>query len=121
VIRENLNVQSKVLKKYRNYDGESIQRRLSKSYSDAALDEYERQYVLDLESWAKNSYRRNPYHEENLRYETTFGLRVRSKSELLIAELLYKYSIPFHYDGAVRVCGADGRWKTGCSINNTHY
>lgn len=112
VLKENLHVQSQVLKKYNNYDGKSIQNRLSKSYSDAMLEEYEKRHVTDLEAWSQESYRRNPYHEEHLRYETSFGLRVRSKSELLIAELLYKYGIPFRYDAAVRVCGWDGIWKT---------
>ncbi len=112
VLKENLHVQSKVLKKYNNYDGQSIQNRLSKSYSDAMLEEYEKKYLIDLDVWSREEYRKNPYHEEHLRYETSFGLRVRSKSELLIAELLCKYGIPFRYDAAVRVRGNDGKWKT---------
>ena len=50
--------------------------------------------------------------EEYLMYTTSFGLKVRSKAELLIAELLYYYNIPFRYDAEVRVKDNFGRYKS---------
>lgn len=40
----------------------------------------------------------NPYAPENKIYETTAGLYVRSKSEVLIANALTTCNIPFHYE-----------------------
>ena len=112
IMENNLKVQEKVLKQYKDYRAHSVEERLSRSYHGGTLEQYEKEYLIDLRDWAEDSYRKNPYHEENLRYETSFGLRVRSKSELIIAELLHKYGIPFRYDAKVRVRGKGGYWKT---------
>lgn len=40
----------------------------------------------------------NPYHTEHLRHRTKFGLWVRSKSELIIAELLFDMGVGFWYE-----------------------
>ena len=111
ILRGNLKVQKQVLAKYLTYDGQSVQARLSKTYSDALIEEYEKKHALDLEAWAKADYKKNPFHPEYLRVETTFGLIVRSKSEMLIAEFLHRYKIPFHYDEEIRVQRPDGKWK----------
>ena len=43
----------------------------------------------------------NPYKREDLRLITTFGLLVRSKGELAIAELLHSLGIEFYYERAL--------------------
>ena len=43
----------------------------------------------------------NPYHREDLIIKTSFGLHVRTKSELQIAELLYSLDIEFYYEKAL--------------------
>ena len=43
----------------------------------------------------------NPYHREDLVIKTSFGLYVRTKSELQIAELLYSLDIEFYYERAL--------------------
>ena len=43
--------------------------------------------------WMNELYKRNEYHSENLKYRTRSGIRVRSKSELLITMVLNKYGI----------------------------
>lgn len=51
------------------------------------------------DSWAAASYDKLSYQDERtVWHTTTFGLRVRSKSELLIAEMLHKYNLPFRYE-----------------------
>ena len=52
------------------------------------------------------------YHTEELRHQTTFGLRVRSKSEALIAELLHSHDIPFSYEPQLRIKDRDGNMKS---------
>jgi len=112
IMEGNLRIQQKVLKQYKDYRCQSVQKRLSASYQDATIDQLEKKYLFDVNVWITEAYRKNPYHEKNLRYETTFGLWVRSKSELIIAELLHKYNIPFRYDARVRIQDSDHRWKT---------
>ena len=43
----------------------------------------------------------NPYKRENLTVKTSFGLFVRSKGEMIIAELLYSLGIEFYYEKAL--------------------
>ena len=40
----------------------------------------------------------NPFRREELKLETSFGLFVRTKGELVIAELLYSLGITFYYE-----------------------
>lgn len=51
--------------------------------------------------WADRSYRQNTKNIEEKKQITSKGLKVRSKSELLIAEKLYEYKIPFRYDAII--------------------
>ena len=59
----------------------------------------------DLQEWANCAYKKNEKYKENLIYETNFGIMVRSKSEMLIAEALQKNKIPFHYEEEIQLNG----------------
>lgn len=50
---------------------------------------------------AERPYRQNTKNLQEKKHITSRGLRVRSKSELLIAEKLYEYGIPFRYDALI--------------------
>lgn len=63
--------------------------------------------IFDYESFALNKKERfilNKYkedcqwHPENLTYKTNCGIYVRSKSEMIIADILYEYGIMFLYE-----------------------
>ncbi|MCQ2545671.1 MAG: hypothetical protein MJ144_04500 [Clostridia bacterium] len=45
----------------------------------------------------------NPYKREQLKETTSFGLLVRTKGELLIAELLHALGVEFYYEKALRL------------------
>ena len=47
---------------------------------------------------AAEPYEQTTFHVEEKVHMTSRGLRVRSKSELLIAEKLYEFGIPFRYE-----------------------
>ena len=47
----------------------------------------------------------NPYKRERLVLKTSFGLYVRSKGEMIIAELLYSLGIEFYYEKALTLKG----------------
>ncbi|MCR5010409.1 MAG: hypothetical protein K6A91_05690 [Clostridia bacterium] len=53
-------------------------------------------------AWERGPYEKLNYRPEELRHTTSRGLRVRSKSELLIAEALYRYDLPFRYEQVYR-------------------
>lgn len=52
----------------------------------------------DILAWKEASFQTNPTHPENLIHVTNSGLKVRSKSEVLIATALEKYGLPFRYE-----------------------
>lgn len=63
--------------------------------------------------WNTEEYEGNPFYPENLRYETEQGEMVRSKSEVIIANLLYSYrkDILYKYERPL-ILIKDGNEKT---------
>lgn len=55
----------------------------------------------ELEAWFHAPYQRCPYYPEHLSHRTAYGDYVRSKSEVVIANALYAYGIPFHLEEAL--------------------
>lgn len=65
---------------------------LDELFSKALADDY-------VDDWAARSYEKLQYQNDFTKWQmTSFGLRVRSKSEVIIAEMLHKYKIPFRYE-----------------------
>lgn len=57
----------------------------------------------NADKWASASYRRNGKNPEHLTHISAKGLRVRSKSELIIVEMLDHYGIPYRYEQVIRI------------------
>ena len=55
------------------------------------------------QKWQAESYTSSSYMPEEKVYQTKRGEMVRSKSELLIADLLYEMEIPYRYEPRVRM------------------
>lgn len=55
--------------------------------------------------WMKGPFKKNEFHPEKLVHKTSVGIRVRSKSEQIIAMVLAKYQIPFRYECALEIGG----------------
>ena len=51
-----------------------------------------------LNEWMTESYIKNEFCPEHLIHDTSSGVKVRSKSEVLIEMVLSKYNIPFRYE-----------------------
>jgi len=51
--------------------------------------------------WAEEDYEKSSYKPENLKFLSSTGMRVRSKSELLIVETLDRFGVPFRYEQVV--------------------
>ncbi len=55
--------------------------------------------------WIKQEYPKMGFREDAPDYYTKKGLRVRSKSEIIIAETLDKYEIPYLYEKPIKLSG----------------
>lgn len=66
-----------------------------------------------IRKWYEEKYEKNNLYPENLRYETEQGELVRSKSEVIIANILYKYrnDILYKYERPLSVL-VNGKMKT---------
>lgn len=53
--------------------------------------------------WADAEYEKNTYRQESKIHITARGLKVRSKSEVIIADKLDAYGIPYHYDELIYI------------------
>lgn len=62
--------------------------------------------VLISDSWAKMPYEQNPYKREDLIHNTFSGIKVRSKSEEIIANSLFTNNIPFRYESPLLLNGS---------------
>lgn len=56
---------------------------------------------VSAQKWCAESYEPNPSHPENLIHTTLAGHKVRSKSEVIISNLLYTKQIPYRYEAAL--------------------
>ncbi len=55
------------------------------------------------ENWVKKEYQGNSFHPEELEYQTERGEMVRTKSELLIANMYYEMGVPYRYEYPVKL------------------
>ena len=53
--------------------------------------------------WEGMEYNTNPYNIEDKKYATRKGDMVRSKSEKILADMLYEMKIPYHYEQELRL------------------
>lgn len=60
-------------------------------------------YHPSIKDWLKQPYTKNPYLPENRKYVSNNGITLRSKSELIIANLLENHNIPYRYDAEVKL------------------
>lgn len=104
-LRNNIRLLDSILKEYRN---------ISEAYDAYFPDELKVPFSSEKQNVGLSTQTASGAagHPEDLRHLTSFGLRVRSKSEAILAELLYIMHIPFTYEKPLRIKGSDGRWRT---------
>ncbi len=109
VLEGNIEALARALNKIRDYDAEAASelmplayRRLKEFLESKAIKELNRGTGPDkkTEGFPQSENGKNP---EGLKYRTSFGLLVRSKNEMLIAEALYKAGLEFCYEKALEV------------------
>ena len=68
-------------------------------------DAYAKSRLQAHKEWSEASYRQSDKRPEGKDKITSRGLHMRSKSEVMIAELLYQYGIPFRYEEPLYIEG----------------
>ena len=53
--------------------------------------------------WLEKEFKTNSFNSEGKIYETQKGEMVRSKSEAILADMLYEMKIPYHYEQALKL------------------
>jgi len=71
-------------------------------YQNMSIENFYHSTVVD---WTAKPYRQNSYRPEERKYETKNGVKVRSKSELIIANLLEEYQILYRYEPEMTLGG----------------
>lgn len=79
---------------------DNVLKLLPKSYSSLPEDMFFPKR-RDANQWAEGPYPQNTLYPEEKIHTTGRGLKVRSKSELFIADKLDTYILPFQYDGII--------------------
>ena len=76
---------------------------LLRSFSSAGLDLSRIVLTPKQYNWARSPQSSKPDRKDALRYKTTNGVLVRSKSEQFIGNLLEEFGIPYRYEPELRV------------------
>lgn len=99
-----LNILLKLEKHYKKGSVETIYASLPESHQ-RIVDPIELPDKDYIEKWLSVPYEPKPFSESAPEYYTDTGIRVRSKSEILIGNLLTKYNIPYLYEKPLMLKG----------------
>lgn len=93
VLVNNIEAKERFCESYVDESAHSIYAKLPKTYRP--VSQFDEQVQNGRAPFPQSE---NPFRREDLKIKTSFGLYVRSKSELQIAELLYSLGIEFYYE-----------------------
>ena len=82
------------------YHSDRIPTRL-KRFHRAGLDLFQVLFTKEQNRWINQFYTPNPFHPENLKYPTSGGIMMRSKSEAELGTMLEALGLPYRYDDRV--------------------
>lgn len=106
---------TKELEDINHYLSNHKQEDLEKVFSN--LNQYRKKLVtpvvisdaMFIEEWEREEYGTNPYCPEEKVYETKRGDYVRSKSEVMLADMYFELGIPYRYEA--QLCLKNGKKK----------
>lgn len=93
-LQNNIPLLQQMQNHYQTVDFRDLTKELAQGY-DRLLKEKE---LRELTLWQNAPYKKCPYYPEYLTHRTAFGEYTRSKSEVIIANALYSFGIPNHYE-----------------------
>lgn len=118
VIEHDVRTVERAVRRYKRFDPEEVVQGLSTAYRDLPLDAFynplvdtvalsldatDEQRIASHAKWGADASESNDYLSEGRTLRTSRGERMRSKAEVLIAETLYSYGIPFRYEQELSV------------------
>lgn len=106
-VKTDIKILKRALDAWQDTEHDRIIDSLPKVYKTLPEEYFGPMRGLTPSSWATQPYRQSTYMPERRVHTTSRGLRVRSKSELLIAEKLYEHGIPFRYEQILTIDGID--------------
>jgi len=86
------------LRHHKNYPSRRSEQLLALPGYQELLSPFFKTENDELQKWMYGNYKQNPYYPEKKIHPTPSGHMVRSKSEAMIAHLLYTNHIPFRYE-----------------------
>ncbi len=72
---------------------------------------------LIAREWQSKPFKSNPYKPEKKIFATRRGEMVRSKSEAIIADMLYEMGIPYRYEYPVKMCNGEIKYPDFTLLN----
>ena len=121
VIDHDVRTLERAVRRYKRFDPEEVVGSLSSAYRDLPLDAFyhplvdtvalsldatDEQRIASHAAWGAEAPGPSDYLPEGRTLRTSRGERMRSKAEVLIAETLYSYGIPFRYEQELEAGGA---------------
>lgn len=121
VIDHDVRTLERAVRRYKRFDPEEVVGSLSSAYRDLplnafyhplvdtvalSLDATDEQRIASHAAWGAEMSGPSDYLPEGRTLRTSRGERMRSKAEVLIAETLYSYGIPFRYEQELEAGGA---------------
>ncbi len=105
---QELSLLENALAKLSNSNADTVYQRLSPT-RQSLVTPYIKTEEMIVQEWNAMPYRSSTYMEEDKRYDTRRGEKVRSKSEAILADMFYELSIPYRYEQELRL--KDGQVK----------
>lgn len=113
-VKKQLNELEKFVKRYSSDELDDVYDNLC-SERKALCTPISTSVETQLRLWQEEEYEPARMHLENLRYETEQGEMVRSKSELIIANILYRNTTINIHTGKIKY------WEHAGRMDDTHY
>lgn len=102
-IDANCKVMERFVAKYHSIDPDTVNAALPKTYHLFPEADYAFTNWMDLQTWGSEPYDKSTKFPEGLKHRTVKGERVRSKSEVIIADILFLKGIEYHYEENLRI------------------
>lgn len=102
ILEKDIYLLEKAAKNYEEPSPETVFSKMKSAYQRLPRD-YFFEEKPDTGEWAAAEYIRSGYNPEGKIHTTSRGLKVRSKSELIIAEILYAGGVPFRYEEVLTI------------------
>ena len=97
-IERNCTALHHLLEEYQSVEPDIINSKIPKAYQFSKQNDYQLTNWLDLQDWGSAEYDKNTKYPEKLIHRTVKGECVRSKSEVIIADILFLKGIEYHYE-----------------------